>query len=127
MNIEDYRDYCLSLPCVEESTPFDDVTLVYKVGGKMFCVATIDKFDHFAVKCEPDKALDLRDMYSEITPAFHFNKKYWNDISVEGSLSDKFQQEQIFNSYMLVATKSVTPKALRLEILDKIENFISQK
>lgn len=122
MNVEEYRDYCLSLPCVEESTPFDDDILVYKVGNKMFSIAWIGYFEWFAVKCNPDIAIELRELYPEITPAYHLNKKHWNDISVKGSLSDEFQKEQILASYMLVATNSITPKALRLEILEKINN-----
>lgn len=121
MNIEEYREYCLSLPCVEESTPFDDVTLVYKVGGKMFSVASMDTFSHFAVKCDPDEAIELRDCYEGVTAAFHFNKKHWNDISVEGAVGDDFQRAQILNSYMLVLNKSVTPKSLRLELLATVE------
>ena len=124
MNIEEYRDYCLSLPCVEESTPFDDDVLVYKVGGKMFTAASISTFNHFAVKCDPDIAIELREQYSDITPAYHFNKKHWNDISVIGKLSDEFQREHIFASYMLVATKNITPKALRMEIIEIIKKEI---
>ncbi|MFR9542157.1 MAG: MmcQ/YjbR family DNA-binding protein [Rikenellaceae bacterium] len=121
MNIEEYREYCLSLPCVEESLPFDDVTLVYKIGGKLFTLATMESFDHFAVKCDPDEAIELRERYSAITPAFHLNKKHWNDIYVEQGLHDDFMRQQILNGYLLVARKSVTPKALRVELLEIIE------
>ena len=122
MNIEEFRDYCLSLPCVEESMPFDNETLTYKIGGKVFALASMEDFNHFAVKCQPELAIELREQYSEVTPAFHLNKKHWNDISVEGSLTNKFQQEQIFASYMLVVNKNVSPKALRLELLDVIKS-----
>ncbi len=126
MNIEEFRDYCLSLPCVEESMPFDNETLVYKIGGKMFALATIEGFNHFAVKCQPKLAIELREKYTEVTPAYHFNKKHWNDISVEGCLKNKFQQEQIFASYMLVVNKNVTPKALRLELLEVIKQELNK-
>ncbi len=120
MNIEEYRDYCLSLPCVEESLPFDDVTLVYKIGGKVFTLATMEEFDHFAVKCDPDEAIELRERYSAVTSAFHLNKKHWNDIYVDQDLDDNFMRQQILNAYLLVARKSVTPKALRVELLEII-------
>ncbi|MFI3306626.1 MAG: MmcQ/YjbR family DNA-binding protein [Rikenellaceae bacterium] len=120
MNIEEYREYCLSLPCVEESTPFDDITLIYKIGGKVFTLASMEGFDHFAVKCDPDEAIELRERYSAITPAFHLNKKHWNDVAVDSGLAADFMRQQILNSYLLVARKSVTPKALRVELLEVI-------
>ncbi len=124
MNIEDYREYCLSLPLVEESMPFDDNTLVYKIGGKMFSLARIMSFDRFAVKCDPDMALDLRDKHEEVCGAYHLNKKHWNDIFVTGRLSKEFMQEQIFNSYLLVVNKSISPKTLRNEILFTMSNHL---
>ncbi len=120
MHIEQYREYCLSLPYVEESMPFGDEHLVFKVGGKMFTVATIYNFDHFAVKCDPDTAVELRAQHDGVTPAYHFNKKHWNDIAVKADLSIEFQQAQIKASYMLVLTQNVTPKALREEILSTL-------
>ncbi len=127
MNIEEYREYCLSLPEVEESLPFDNNVLVYKVGGKIFSLASIDGFDHFAVKCEPDKAAELRDTHIGVTPAFHLNKTHWNDITVVGSLSEEFQREQILNSYLLVVNKSVTPKALRLQLIEIANDFMAKR
>ena len=102
MDIEHYRNFCISLDKVEESTPFGDDVVVYKVDGKMFSLAYIIFFENIKVKCNPDIALDLRDKYEEVKPAFHMNKKHWNDIDVTGNLSNEFIEKQIVNSYMLV-------------------------
>ena len=117
MDILEFRDYCLSLPMTDESTPFDETTLVYKVGGKMYACADMVDFDHFAVKCDPDEALRLREQYAEVSTARHFNKQHWNGVRTDGDLPDAFLRGQIRNSYLLVLRQSVTPKALREEIL----------
>ena len=120
MDIIEFREYCLSLPCTEECTPFDETTLVLKVGGKIFAAADMEQFDAFVVKCDPDEAVALRDAHHEITEAYHWNKRWWNAVSVCGDLPENFLREQIFNSYMLVVRRNVTPKALREEILAQI-------
>ena len=102
MDIVDFREYCLSLEGAEESLPFDEDTLVFKVDGKMFALASMTGFDTFLVKCDPDRAIELRDRYPEITPGFHMYKKHWNGVSVKGMLSDEFLREQIAESYRLV-------------------------
>lgn len=117
MDVLTFRDYCLSLPLTEESTPFDETTLVYKVGGKMFACADMSGFDTIAVKCDPDEALVLRERYDGVNAAYHFNKKHWNGIRTNGDLPDAFLREQIRNSYLLVLRRNVTPKTLREEIL----------
>ena len=121
MDILEFRDYCLSLPLTEESTPFDETTLVYKIGGKMYACADMADFGHFAVKCDPDEALLLRERYPEVDIAWHFNKRHWNGIRTDGDLPDAFLREQIRNSYLLVLRTNVTPKALREEILAYVE------
>ncbi len=121
MDVLEFRDYCLSLPLTEESTPFDETTLVYKIGGKMYACADMAEFAHFAVKCAPDEALRLRERYAEIGTAHHFNKQHWNGIRTDGDLPDAFLREQIRNSYLLVLRRNVTPKALREEISAYVE------
>ena len=121
MSIEEIRNYCLSLPYTAETMPFDDTTIVYKVGGKWFAVADLEANDKVVVKCDPDIAIELRDRHEEVTPAWHFNKRHWNAISLVGDLTEGFIYEQIRNSYMLVIHKNVTPRALRLEILEAAE------
>ncbi len=80
----DVRDFILTLPLVEEVLPFgEDEAVVYKIGGKWFAVHIFSRPDIFAVKCHPDRAILLRDQYPAITPAWHFNKRHWNDICVD--------------------------------------------
>lgn len=116
-----FRDYCLSLPMSEECTPFDETTLVYKVGGRMYAYVDMVEFAEIAVKCDPDEAILLRERYAEIVPAFHSNKKHWNGIRTAGDLPDAFIREQVRNSYMLVLRQNVTPRTLRDEILAYVE------
>ena len=123
MSIEDIRNYCLGLPYVAETLPFDDDTIVYKVGGKWFAVIDLMHSDRVVVKCDPDLAIELRDMHDEVTEAWHFNKRHWNSIRLTGDLLPSFIFEQIYNSYILVIRKNVTPRALRNEILTAIEKI----
>ena len=117
MDIVAFREYCLSLPEVEETLPFDDDTLVYKVSGRMFAMISISRPDHFAVKCHPDRALLLRDRYAEITPGWHLNKRHWNDVSIVGELTDSFLKAEIRHSYFAVVRKNVTPRECREIVL----------
>lgn len=122
MDLLAFRDYCLSLPMTEETTPFDETTLVYKIGGRMYAMADLADFGAIAVKCDPERADALRDAYPEITPAYHMNKRMWNDVRADGDLPDPFVREQIRNSYLLVLRGHVTPKARREEIM----SYVSQ-
>ena len=90
MNIEDLREYCLSIEGTEECLPFDDVTLVYKVMGKMFALIPLDRdLLSISVKCDPEKAIELRERYAAVEAAYHFNKKYWNTIYPNQDMDDK--------------------------------------
>lgn len=117
MNIEEFRDYCLSKKGVEETFPFDEVTLVFKVMGKMFALVGLDK-EHFTVnlKCDPERSIELRESYSEIQPGFHMSKKHWNTVSFEGSLDDDFLIELTDHSYDLVVAK--LPLKIRKELME---------
>ncbi|WP_418992062.1 MmcQ/YjbR family DNA-binding protein [Alistipes sp.] len=117
MDLIALRNYCLSLPLTEESTPFDQTTLVYKVGGKMYACTDMAAFEVVAVKCDPDEAVALRERYPEIDGARHFDKRHWNGIRTDGDLPDAFIRQQIRNSYLLVLRQNVTPRARREEIL----------
>ena len=121
MDIVEFREFCLSLPEVEECLPFDEVTLVFKVGGRMFAVVGLDNPIGFVVKCDPDRAIALRDRYEQVKAAFHFNKKHWNSLRFEGKMSDRQLEAEIRHSYLLVVRQNVTPKARRLEILQQVE------
>lgn len=120
MDIIDFREYCISLPDVEETLPFDDTTLVYKVGGRMFAMVSLERADYFAVKCDPERAIILRDRYPQVTAGWHLNKRHWNDVRFDGRLDDDALRREIRHSYMLVVRLNVTPKALREEILAHI-------
>lgn len=105
MNIESIRDYCLSMPGVEETLPFGPDTLVYKVKGKIFLLMGLDSEElSFNVKCDPDKALELREEFPCVLPGYHMNKKHWNTIVVDGSVSAKQLKEWISHSYVLVSS-----------------------
>lgn len=106
MNIESLRDYCLSKPHAEETFPFGPDTIVYKVGGKVFLLTGLDS-DHlrFNVKCDPGKAVELREEFACILPGYHMNKKHWNTVVVDGSVSSKQLKEWIDHSYDLVTSK----------------------
>ncbi len=121
MDILDFREYVLSLPLVEECTPFDETTLVYKIGGRMFACADMEEFDRVAVKHDPDEGEALRDRYAEITPAFHFNKRYWSSLSVGGDLPDALIRHLIRSSYFYTLRNTVTPKRLREELTRQVE------
>ena len=117
MDVVDFCDFCNSLPNVDESLPFGDSTLVYKVGGRMFAAIGLDHPDHFVVKCDPERAIELRDRYEQVQPAWHFNKRHWNDIYFDGLLTDSELRTEITHSYLLVIQQNVTPKVLRLQLL----------
>ncbi len=114
MNIESLRDYCLSKPAAEETLPFGPDTLVYKVAGKVFLLTGLDEEQlSFNVKCDPDRAIELREEFSCVLPGYHMNKKHWNTIVVDGSVSTKQLKEWIDHSYELVVGS--LPKKLRDE------------
>jgi predicted DNA-binding protein (MmcQ/YjbR family) len=103
MNIEELREYCISKRGVEETLPFGPDTLVFKVIGKVFLLAGLDNNPvEFNVKSDPEKAIELRDQYSCVIPGYHMNKKHWNTIIADGSVSDKLLKEWIDYSYELV-------------------------
>ena len=104
MNIESLHEYCLNKPNAEETLPFGPDTLVYKVGGKAFLLTGLDSETlSFNVKCDPEKAIELREQFSCVLPGYHMNKKHWNTIVVDGSISSRQLKEWIDHSYDLVA------------------------
>ncbi|SHF18099.1 MmcQ/YjbR family DNA-binding protein [Dysgonomonas macrotermitis] len=91
MNIEEVREYCLSIKGAEECFPFDDTTIVFKVMGKMFAYMGLERQDdgfRVNLKCDPDKAVELREKYESVIPGYHSNKKYWNTIYIDGDMPD---------------------------------------
>lgn len=117
MNIEDIRDYCLAKPGVTEGLPFGEDTLVFKVGEKLFLLTSISSGNQFNVKCDPERAIELRERYSEVQPGYHMNKKHWNTVYTDGSLTRKQLCDMIDHSYELVL------KSLPRKIQDEIASF----
>lgn len=111
MNIEEFRAYCLNRKGVTESFPFDDKVLVFKVLGKMFALVDVDEFESFNAKCDPDRALQLREQYPGIQPGYHMNKQHWNTVSADGSVPDNLMKELVDHSYDLVFAS--LPKSVR--------------
>jgi predicted DNA-binding protein (MmcQ/YjbR family) len=110
MNIEFLREYCLSKKGVEETLPFGPDVLVFKVGGKAFLLCPLNSEDfRFNVKCDPDKAIELREEYDFVLPGYHMNKKHWNTVLVNGPVSTKLLKQWIDDSYHLVVD-SLTAK-----------------
>ena len=114
MNPESLREYCLSLPAVSEEFPFDEQTLVFKVKGKMFALTDVDTFASINLKCEPERAVELREQHDSILPGYHMNKKHWNTVLLDGSLGDRLLKEMILDSYRLVVAG--LPKKVREEL-----------
>ena len=106
MDLADFRAYCLQKPGAVEDTPFGEDTLVFKVGGKMFALASLDEVPPSVnLKCDPERALDLRDRYEEVRPGYHMNKKHWNTVELGGSIPEAELRGLIDHSYELVAAR----------------------
>ncbi|UFH53066.1 MmcQ/YjbR family DNA-binding protein [Spirosoma sp. KNUC1025] len=116
MNVETIREYCLSKPSVTESFPFGGDALVFKVGGKMFALlATESQPTTLNLKCDPEKAVQLREEHSAVTPGYHMNKTHWNTITVDGRVRNADLQEWIDQSYELV--RKSLPKAVQAQLI----------
>lgn len=103
MNIESLREYCLSKNGVEEALPFGPDVIVYKLAGKAFLLCPLDTEQlQFNVKCNPDKAVELREEYNCVLPGYHMNKKHWNTVIVDGAVPDKILNQWIDDSYNLI-------------------------
>lgn len=102
VNLESIRDYCLKKKAVTESLPFDDETLVFKVAGKIFALMSLNGNFDLNLKCNPERAIELREQYSEIIPGYHMNKVHWNTVQLEGNLSEQMILELIDHSYDIV-------------------------
>ena len=103
MNIETFREYCLSKPAATEDTPFGPDNIVFKVGGKMFALAALDEVPPAVnLKCDPDLALELRDRYEQVRPGYHMNKIHWNTVELSGVIPEKEIRKMVDHSYDLV-------------------------
>jgi len=114
MHIDEFRLYCMNKKGVTESFPFDNSVLVFKVLGKMFALCNVDQYEGFNLKCDPQRAIELREEYPDlIRPGYHMSKKHWNTVSAEG-LSAVLQKELIDHSYELIV--SSLPKKKQAEL-----------
>lgn len=113
MNIQQLYEFCLSKKCVTEHFPFDEDTLVFKVGGKMFCLTSLKEWEKgnpsLNLKCNPERALELREQYEAVKPGYHMSKVHWNTVSVNSDVTQKLLIELINHSYDLVFS-SLTKK-----------------
>ena len=118
MNIESFRDYCLSLKGTTDDMPFDESTLVFKVMGKMFALTNIDTFESINLKCNPEKAIELREQYDGIVlPGYHMNKQHWNTIIMDDNISDAILKSWLKDSYDLVAATLTIKMRNKLDAL----------
>lgn len=110
MNIEEIREYCIQKKGVTEAFPFDEVTLVFKVMGKIFLFMPLDETNPtISAKCEPERAIQLREEYPAIRGGYHLNKKHWNSIDLDGTVNKDLIIELIDHSYQLIIS-SLTKK-----------------
>jgi predicted DNA-binding protein (MmcQ/YjbR family) len=118
MNIEELREHCLKMPHVTEELPFGPDTLVFKIAdSKIFLLTGLDGQDFaFNVKCDPELAIQLRELYPCVQPGYHMNKTHWNTINVDGSVNDEKLKEWINNSYQLVLDS--LSKKVRTDLLN---------
>ena len=122
MNIESVREYCLSLPLVTEDFPFDEQTLVFRILGKIFACVDLEHPEWVTMKCNADYALELREVHPEIEGAWYWNKKYWNQVNLYGTLEDDFIQALIRHSYSEVVKKLKKQEKLEHpEIMEVVE------
>jgi predicted DNA-binding protein (MmcQ/YjbR family) len=121
MNIEDFREFCLSFKGVSEGFPFDDNTLAFKVMDKIFALTDVEEFDGINLKCDPVKAAMLRDLYKEVKPGYHMNKRHWNTVDPKGQLDDELIKEWIKDSYNLVVEGLPRKKQKKLEKMQEEE------
>lgn len=114
MNIEAYREYCLNKPHVTEGFPFDEKVLVFKVGGKMFALTDIEEFVSVNLKCDPERAVELRETYNGIKPGWHMSKVHWNTVTILSDVPTPLLKELIDHSYGLVFNS--LPKRIKNEL-----------
>ncbi len=114
MNIEDFYNYCMAKPFVEETFPFGEETLVFKVKNKMFALCDVDNFNFVNLKCDPERAIQLRDEYEGIQPGYHMSKIHWNSVYKDMDVPDELFYELIDHSFELIVNS--LPKKDRFEI-----------
>ncbi len=116
MNIETLREYCLSKKAVTEDFPFGETTLVFRVKEKIFLLVSLNASPlQFNAKCDPEKAVALREEYDAVKPGYHMNKKHWNTVVIDGTISNALIKTIIDDSYNLIVQS--LPKKIKEELL----------
>lgn len=115
MDIEKIQKYCNTKSAVTESFPFDETTLVFKVANKMFCLTNLTPPLSINLKCDPEKAIELREQFEDVIPGYHMNKIHWNTIKLDGTIRDYLIEDWIDDSYNLVYNS--LPKKIRDSII----------
>ena len=116
MDLELLREYCLAKKAVTEGFPFGEDTLVFKVSGKIFLIVSLNSSPlQFNIKCDPEKAIELREQFSAVLPGYHMNKKMWNTVIINNSIPAKLIRSMIDDSYQLVV--KTLPAKLRSGLL----------
>src|SRR5205814_73596 len=115
MDAVEFREYCLTKPNATEGTPFGETVLVFKVAGKMFALMSLDETPATVnLKCDPDRALELRDRYEQVRPGYHMNKKHWNTVEIDSGMADTELRKMIDHSYELVVQS--LPRTVRAKL-----------
>jgi predicted DNA-binding protein (MmcQ/YjbR family) len=114
MHLDEILQFCLQLKGTTEHFPFDQKTLVFKVMGKMYALIDVEKPDSINLKCDPERAIDLRERYASVQPGWHMSKKHWNTVLLNSELSSGQLQELIVHSYDLVVFS--LPKKIQHEL-----------
>ena len=114
MNIERFRELCLEKPGTTEETPFGPDTLVFKVMGKIFALTDLNTFESVNLKCDPERAVVLREENQGISPGYHMSKLHWNTVTTDGSVKDALMQDMLDHSYALVVAS--LPKKVQAEL-----------
>lgn len=117
MTREEFREYCLSKKGVTEEFPFDMPVAVFKVLGRMFALADVG-FTRINLKCDPQRAVELREAHPAVTPGYHMNKRHWNSVAMDGSVEDRLVYEWIDHSYDLVVGKLGRAERERLRTVE---------
>jgi predicted DNA-binding protein (MmcQ/YjbR family) len=112
IDLESLRTHCLRHPGTTEDSPFGENVLAYRVGGKIFALTDVENFPSSVnLKCDPERAVELRERYDGVLPGYHMNKKHWNTVMLDGSVPDREVREMIDHSYELV--RASLKKAVR--------------
>jgi predicted DNA-binding protein (MmcQ/YjbR family) len=124
MDLEKFREYCLSKITTTESMPFGEGVLVFKIVGKMFALAALDEIPTTVnLKCDPDLAFALRDQYEQVQPGYHMNKKHWNTVEIDSGIPDAELRKMIDHSYELVVQGLPKKAREKLERPRRMQNL----